>query len=175
MPGRRIPSEILSFLGPCREAESATEKIVEQCGLAKLMGEGLTDNDPLIVVMNLVAVEVRGLGLSLYEPEGRKTWCEAMHELQGNYYLEHNTLLPCHRCDQAFEPVIDEALLTLFLSWFKKQSTKTLLSIHLCPACGGQLAAKRTKQYKGDYHTPAPGSCSSGEDWAETLLQYSHF
>ena len=56
----------------------------------KIMGNaGLTDFDPLVAVMHLVAVEVEGLGLSFkvpasgrVSPDGIEVWCEAMQMLQ---------------------------------------------------------------------------------------------
>ncbi|MFH1417983.1 MAG: hypothetical protein ABII12_06840 [Planctomycetota bacterium] len=147
----------------------------EQCGLAKFMGDaGLMDYAPLVVVMHLVAEEVRNLELSLDQSEGRKVWLEALEMIQdGEGCLEHNTFIPCRTCDQAFEPVVDEKLLTLFLTWAETYSTEDLLAIHRCPACGGQLGVKRTEKYEGDMHTPAPGSIASDEEWDEVLLQYS--
>jgi hypothetical protein len=163
-----------AYLGSCRKPETPVEKVIEQCILGKQMGDaGLTDFDPLITVMNLVADETRGLRLSLNGPKGRRTWCEAVAELQVNKSLEHNRFIPCRSCDQAFEPVIDDALLDLFLPWYWSRNVLALLAIHRCPACGGQLKAKCTKKYHGDMHTPAPGSISSDEEWARQLLQYS--
>lgn len=174
MPNRRLPPQILSYLGTCREPESAAEIVVEQCGLAKLMGDsGLTDGDPLIAVMHLVAEEVRGLRLSLHDPKGRATWCEAMQTLQDYSSLEHNNLIPCRTCDQAFEPVIDDNLISLFLKWYDSQDVEDLLAIHRCPACGGQIVAKRTKKYAGDMHTPEPGSVDDAREWAGLLLQHT--
>jgi hypothetical protein len=174
MPRRRnIPPEIRAYLGPCREPESAAEIVVEQLTLGKLTGDaGLTDYDPLVVVMGLVAEVVRELGLSPKGRKGRKVWCEAVQVLQDHdSILEHNTFLPCRWCDQAFEPVIDDKLLALFLAWHESAATEDLLALHRCPACGGQLAAKRAKKYDGDGHTPPPGSVASDEEWAELLLR----
>lgn len=174
MPGRRIPPQIAAYLGPCREPDSPAEKVVEQCGLAKLMGdERLTDYDPLVVVMHLVTEEVEGLRLSLKKAKGRKAWGAAMTILQKGHQLEHNTFIPCRTCDQAFEPVIDDELLTLFLTWYESHNVQDLLTIHRCPQCGGRLKAVRTKPYKGDMHTPEPGSVENDEEWAESLLQHS--
>ena len=62
MPGRRIPPQIMAYLGNCREPNGTVEKVVEQCGLGKFMGdEGLTTYDPLVVVMDLVTEEFLGL------------------------------------------------------------------------------------------------------------------
>src|ERR1700687_2375040 len=96
MPGGRIPPEIGAYLGPCREPESAAEKVVEQLTLGKMMGDaGLIDYDPLVVVMRLVAEEVEELRLSLKGPKGRRAWCEALRMLQeGHGSLGHNTFLP---------------------------------------------------------------------------------
>jgi hypothetical protein len=174
MPGRRIPREIRAFLGPCQEPESPAERVVEQCGLAKLMGDaGLTDYDPLVVVMHLVAEESRGLGFSLDAPEGREVWCEALTALQATSELEHNAFLPCRTCDQAFEPVVNDTLLALFLTLEKYHRARDLVALHRCPSCGGCLTAKRTKQYRGDMHTPTPGTVTSDLAWAEALLQHS--
>ena len=170
----RVHPFLMSYLGPCREPETAVEKVVEQCGLAKFMGDaGLTDYDPLVVVMHLVAVEVEGLRLSLKCPKGRKTWCEAMRTLHEDGSLENNPFIPCRTCDHAFEPVIDEKLLALFLPWYEFQDVQDLIAIHRCPACGGQIAAERTKRYEGDMHTPEPGSVQDDCEWAQLLLQHS--
>jgi hypothetical protein len=178
MPGRRVPDSIMAYLGPCREPSSAAEKVVEQCGLGKMFGDaGLTDYDPLVVVMRLVAAEVDGLGRSFTKRgKGRKTWLEAMTMLQeDNGTLEHNTHIPCRYCNMAFEPVIDETLLALFLVWYESDATEDLLAIHRCPACGGVLKAKHTKPYEGDFHTPAPASVVSDDAWVEELLAHSSF
>jgi hypothetical protein len=165
----------MEYLGPCRQPVTVAENIIEQCGLAKFMGDaGLTDFDPLIKVMHLVAEEVEGLRLSLAKPKGRKAWCEVMTRLQeDDSILEHNLFIPCRSCDQAFEPVVDDRLLKVFLAWYRSFAVSDLLAIHRCPACGGKLAAKRTKTYRGDFHTPAPGSPASDEQWAELLLQHT--
>src|ERR1700681_903970 len=112
MPGRRLPDMIGDYLGECRPARTAVEKVMEQCGLAKFMGDwGLTDFDPLIVVMTLMTEEVIGLRLNLKKKHGRKVWLAAMAALQeGDAYLEHNETIPCRWCDKAFIPVIDDGL-----------------------------------------------------------------
>lgn len=153
MPGRRIPPQIMAYLGNCREPNGTVEKVVEQCGLGKFMGdEGLTTYDPLVVVMDLVTEEFLGLKKSFKSPITRKNWSEAMRRLQEDIsILEQNPFIPCRCCDQAFEPVIDEVLLSLFLAWYKSRRTEDLLAIHRCPACGGQIKAQRTKVYKEDF------------------------
>jgi len=176
MPGRKIPPEIMAYLEACLEPDSPAEIIVEQCGLGKLMkNAGLTDYDPLVAVMALVAEEVRGLGLSLKPGDkGRKVWCKAMRMIQdGDGSLEHNTFLPCRTCDQAFEPVIDNHLLTLFLTWSTSDKPEDLIAMHKCPSCKGQIVAKRTKTYQGDMHTPDPGSVNCDAEWAELLFQHA--
>lgn len=118
MPNRRVPQHLLDYLGPCRQPDTPAEKVVEQCHLAKFEEDGtLSDFDPLIVIMHLVAEEVRGLRLSPHGPKGRKAWIEAMSAVQTDGVLEHNTCIPCRYCDQAFEPVIDKKLLKLYLTW----------------------------------------------------------
>src|SRR4051794_22345403 len=44
MPNRPIPRPLADYVGPYRQAKTLTEKVVEQCGLGKLMHDaGLTD------------------------------------------------------------------------------------------------------------------------------------
>ena len=62
MRGRRMRPMIAAYLGPSWKPESLAENVVGQCRLGKmLLDAGLTDFDPLVVVMGLVAVHVRGL------------------------------------------------------------------------------------------------------------------
>lgn len=174
MPGRQLPPEILAYLGPCRQPDTLVEKVVEQCGLAKFTGDaGLTDFDPLVVVMHLVTEEVLGLCRSFQKKAARSAWCEALRTIQSGGSLEHNSFIPCRRCDQAFEPVVDEELLRLFLTWYRKQTIEALLAIHLCPSCGGSIRAERQKTYCGDMHTPEPRSIADDEEWAYQLLKHS--
>ncbi len=175
MPGRQIPPEIRAYLGPCREPRGLVEKVIEECGLAKLTGDsGLTDFDPLVVILTLVTSEIEGRGKSLDEPRVRRAWCEIVQRVQNDEAgLDHNSFLPCRFCDQAFEPVVDETLLALFLAWHRHGGTANLLAIHRCPACGGTLAAKETRQYEGDMHTPEPGHERTDEEWVALLLQHA--
>lgn len=175
MPGRRIRSMVAAYLGPTCEGASRVGLVVQRCRLGKmLLDVGLTDFDPLVVVMHLVAVHVRRLGLSLATANGRQVWREALRIVQeDNGVLEHNTFLPCRTCDQAFEPAIDDVLLELFLAWDESGAVGDLLAIHRCPACGGRLRAKRTMRYQGDVHTPPPGTVKDDGEWARRLLQHS--
>jgi hypothetical protein len=172
MPNRRVPRLLADYVGPYREAKTLTEKVVEQCGLGKLMHDaGLTDFDPLIVVMRLVTEEILCLCPSLDRPKTRSAWCEAMRTLQQeNHYLEHNRFIPCRFCDSAFEPEIDDDLLTLYLKWHDSQRLDDFLAIHRCRGCGGQLKALQTRKYKGDMHTPTPGSVQDDREWQYRLL-----
>ena len=69
--------------------------------------------------MCLVAEEIIGLGRSFCEQGGCRAWCEIMGRIQdGDANLDHNKLIPCRWRYQAFEPVIDDKLLTLFLAWY---------------------------------------------------------
>lgn len=174
MPGRRLPPEILAYLGPCREPETLAEEVVEQCQLAKFAGEaGLTDYDPLVVVMHLVTAEVIGVCRSFKKKMARTAWCEALRAIQKSNSLEHNSYIPCRACDQAFEPVVDEKLLKLFLAWYRSGTLEALIAIHRCPACGGFLRAERQKTYRADMHTPEPRSIVDDEVWANELLRHS--
>ena len=176
MPGRRIPPDILGYLGPCRQPRGLVEKVIDQCGLAKLEGE-LTDFAPLVVVMEMVTEEFHRK--SFDDPKVRKAWCRVIQRLQEDTsILKHNAFLPCRRCDQEFQPVVDERLLALFLAWHETRSTKDLIAIHLCPACGGMIGAKITRTIEddndGDFETPAPWSIADDEEWAERLLEGGH-
>ncbi len=176
MPGRRIPSQLMAYLGTCRPTRGLVEKVVEQCGLAKLMGNaGLTDYDPLVVILHLVTEEILARGKSLDDPKIRKAWLRIVRRIQDEDDLEHNAWIPCRYCDQAFKPLVGEKLLALYLKWHRSYSTEDLLAIHRCPACGGTIKAKSTKTYKGDMHTPAPGSVADDDDWRRRLLEYSEF
>jgi hypothetical protein len=174
MARRRIPPQIMDHLGPCREPNGIVEKIIEQISLCKLMGDaGFTDFDPLVFVMYNVAEEIRARGGTFEKPKARRVWRDVVaHFQEDSGALEHNTFLPCRRCDQAFRPVIDDRLLTVFLSWYESQRVETLLALHQCPACGGQVGAARLKTYKGDWHTPAPGTIDDDESWALQLLSH---
>jgi hypothetical protein len=174
MAGRQIPPQIMQYLGPCREPRGIVEKIIEQIRLAKCMGGGgFTDYDPLLFVMYVIGQEIEDHGGTFDKPKARRVWCKVLAHFQadGND-LEHNTFLPCRYCDQAFLPVIDEKLLTLFLAWYESQTDDNLLAIHRCPACGGTLEVVRSKTYKGDWHTPAPRTVHNDEEWAVALLSH---
>ena len=178
MSKRRLAQEILSNRVSSRKPDTgATKKVVEECGWAKFTDSvGLTDYDPLVTVMHLVTREVRKLGLSPKGPKGSQVWREAMEILQRDTgILEHNKLIPCRTCDEAYEPVVDDTLLRLFLAMEKSCTPKNLISIHRCPACGGQIAAKSTKKYEGDMHTPSPGSVEDDLEWANTLMRHCSF
>lgn len=159
-----------------RKAEEIAYDAVDDCIQGKFDGElGLLDFDPLIIVMNRVAEVIHSRTGSFDQPEHKEAWLLALEEIQVGEGLEHNNYIPCRRCDQAFEPVVDETLLDLFLKWEKSGAPADLLAIHRCPDCGGQLKAKRTKQYKGDWHTPEPGSIDDDRKWAEYLLRNYEF
>lgn len=161
-----------------RTAEEIAERIVEECQGRKAMDPYfLTDCDPLIVVMSRVADIIRKRKGSFDKPKARDVWCRAMIMLQDDDggILEHNTCIPCRWCDREFEPVIDDALLALFLVWYESFKAEHLLAIHRCAACGGQLKAKQTGHYEGDYHTPPPGTVEDDEEWAWQLLENESF
>lgn len=173
MGNRSLPKIVRDHLGPCRQPETMVEHIVEQCGLEKFMGQSFTDNDPLVFVMDLVAEEVRDLDFKIESPVGRIVWQEAMKQLQaGEGYLEHNTYLPCRLCDQAFEPVVNNRLFERFLPWHQTGTYEYLLQLHQCEACGGDVAAEKVVNYKGDMHTPSPHSIDDDDDWCDALLYY---
>ncbi len=158
-----------------RTADDIAEIVVDRLGWQKLSGNsGLTDFDPLVVVMRLIASEI-GEEKLFTKSKARAAWLKAMALLQGGDGLEHNSFLPCRTCDQAFDPVIDETLLTLFLDWYQHGGAARLIAIHKCPACGGQIKARRTRTYKGDMHTPPPGTVEGDDQWVEELLQHSMF
>ena len=141
--------------------------------LAKHFGSVLTDFDPLVVVLALVNEEFHRKTFD--DPKVRKAWCTVIQRLQEDTsILQHNKFISCRRCDQEFEPLVDERLLTLFLAWHKTRSTKDLIAIHLCPACGGTVGTKLTRTMKDDYgwdfDNPAPWSIEDDEEWAERWL-----
>ena len=177
MPRRRVPAAVLPHIGAYREPLTPTEIVLEQVGLAKEFGEGgLSDFDPMVVVMELVAEEVRALRLSARGPKGGQVWMEAMEELQqGGVILqtEHNPFLPCRTCDRSFRPQIDRQLLALFLVWSDSRAPADLVAIHQCGECGGTLTELESKSYTGDAHTPAPVFVGTDEHWAEQLLEVS--
>ncbi len=176
MPGRRLPPQILAYLGPCRAPETDADRVVEQCQMSKLMDDyPLSDYDPLIVVMHLVAEEVRGLGLSLKGPKGSKVWIEAMAYFQADSSsLEHNTRIPCRYCNHAFEPTIDTKLLRLYLVWEESRDDSDFLSIHRCPGCGGSIQPANTVEtYDGDMHTYEPVWDGSDKVWIDQILMRS--
>jgi hypothetical protein len=151
------------------------DEIAQACGWDKLTGRrGMDDFIPLVVVMVRVAQRIEERGGSFKKSKARWVWCEAMRVFQeDNSLLEHNSCIPCRTCDQAFEPVIDDALLTLFLAWHESCGLDDFLAIHRCPTCDGTLKAERTVQYEGDFYTPPPGSVADGKEWAERLLEHT--
>lgn len=154
-----------------RTSQEMADEVVERLRWGKLTGSlGLTDFDPLVYVMYHAARAFKE-GRLRHKPKAREAWCEAIRMIQEDVALDHNPCLPCHKCDTAFEPVVDDKLLDLFLAWFDSFSNEALLAIHTCPACGEQIGALRTKKYKGDMHTPTPDSAKSPEHWAEILLE----
>ena len=172
MPGRRIPPDIMGYLGPCRQPRGFVEKVLEQCSLAKLEGE-LTDFAPLVVIMTLVTEEFGSK--SFDDPKVRKAWCRVIQRLQADTsLLEHNNFIPCRRCNQAFEPVVDEKLLTLFLTWRETRGPQDLVAIHLCPGCGGQIEAKQTTTQE-DNDGLEPGTVDDDEVWADSMVEEYDF
>jgi hypothetical protein len=133
----------------------------------------LTDLDPLVVIMEMVPQEFEGK--SFDDSKVRKASRRVIQELQADTsLLEHNKFIPRRRCKQAFEPVVDDKLLTRFLAWHESGDTQDLIAIHQCPACGGQIGAKQIKLYYGDFHTPEPGTIDD-DTWASSLLEHSNF
>lgn len=181
MPDRQVPAMILPYLGAYREPERPVEVVLDQLALTKEFDDSvLSDFDPLVVVMELVAQEVRGLRLSPRGPKGRQVWIDAMEELQigdGNrrHRIEHNRFLPCRSCDRAFRPAINRQLLAVFLVWSTSRSAEDLVTIHRCQACGGTLTELEAKVYSSDYHTPEPGFEGTDEKWSEQLLHVSGY
>jgi hypothetical protein len=168
---------ILEHLGASREVETPVEKVIEQCDLAKLDGDWrLSDYDPLVVVMDLVTEEVRGLGLSPKGPKGSAVWIESMEHLQAPNALvgiEHNRFAPCRTCDKSFRPAIDRHVLKLFLTWQATGRVEDLLAIHRCQRCGGTITELEVKPYEGDWHTPEPGTVADDREWAREFLSHS--
>ena len=153
--------------------EDMAEKLDERCYFAKLKRTALTDYDPLVVIAALMFREIGNLDLDWNEPRVRKAWCMALEGIQTSGSLGQNAFIPCRFCDQAFEPVVDENLLQLSLEYYETQELKTLLRIHRCPSCGGALKTIKTKTYRGDMHTPEPGTIQDDEQWREHLLRYA--
>jgi hypothetical protein len=169
---------IFPYLGAYHEPETPVEVVLEQVRLAREFGGGvLSDFDPLVVVMELVAQEVRGIRLSPRGPKGGQVWIEAMSELQEDRLLGvgHNRFLPCRTCDRAFRPEINRQLLKVFLSWSASRSAEDLVALHHCQACGGTITELESKIYKDDYHTPEPGFEGTDEKWSEKLLHVSGY
>lgn len=165
MPGRRM------------KAKEFVRKVIEQCAMGKMVGDsGLTDYDPLVVVLAFVTEVVEEQGKSMAKPKVQKAWLRIVSRIQdGDGCLEHNVFIPCRNCDQAFEPVVDETLLKLFMAWRQSLSSKDLVAIHRCPSCGGTIGVKRMKRYEADGHTPEPVYAGSDEEWAELLLQHCQY
>jgi hypothetical protein len=168
---------ILEHLGPYREVETPVEKVIEQCNLAKLEGDWrLSDYDPLVVVMDLVTEEVRGLGLSPKGPKGSAVWIESVTKLQEPDVvvdIEQNRFIPCRTCNRSFRPSIDRNLLKLFLGWQATGTVEDLIAIHRCQRCGGTITELEHKTYEGDWHTPEPGTVADDREWARELLSHS--
>lgn len=144
------------------------QKIIEALVWSKEIGEGGGDFEPLITVMDAVAEEIGNSKLS--KRSGRKLWIEVMKDLQLSGELEHNQMIPCRYCDTAFEPVVSDQLLDLFLAWRHSQKSLDLLLIHRCQACGGKLETVRSCKYDGDFYTPRPGSIVDDVQWTSSIL-----
>jgi len=149
------------------------EKVIEQCVLAKLEGE-LTDFAPLVAIMQMVTEEFGSK--SFGDPKVRKAWCRVIERLQADTsLLEHNRFIACRRCHQEFEPVVGETLLTLFLQWREGRTPQDLVAIHLCPACGGRIEAKRTRPREADRDGLEPETVDEDEEWADGLVEEYDF
>lgn len=185
VPGRRVPDEILPYLGQCRELGTTVEAVLDQVLLTKEFGDGvLSDFDPLVVLMELVAQEVQARPLSPRGPRGGRVWMDAMVELQETrlssdgrrgQMVEHNRFLPCRTCDRAFRPEVNRELVKVFMSWSASRSAEDLVAIHRCQACGGSLTELETRVYQDDYHTPEPGYEGTDAEWAQRLLRVSGY
>lgn len=154
--------------------EMVANQAIDAVAREKMQGD-LTDSAPLVSIMYLVADEIGKEELLALQERACKAWCEAMKQIQeGVLILEHNEFLPCRWCDQAFEPVVDEDLLLVFLVWYEEHhsGTEAFLALHRCPACEGKIKAKQVKTYMGDMYTPKPGSIENDEWWADKLLEY---
>ena len=86
----------------------------------------MIDFAPLVVIMSRVAEMIVRRGGTFDKPKALKVWSEAISMVQSVDCdsFEHNTFIPCRSSDQAFEPVVDEVLVTLFLEWYGR---------HVCP------------------------------------------
>lgn len=161
-----------------RSVEEIVSDVIERMQGGKFTGSlGLTDFDPLVVVMNRLAWVMENKGATFDKPKARKVWLLATMEIQeDSFIVEHNRFTPCRYCETAFEPVVDDRLLDLFLAWNESiGSTEKLLDIHRCEGCGGTIKSKGTKKYQGDFHTPEPGSIDDDELWCHDLLQHHWF
>lgn len=147
------------------------EKVIDRCVGAKLEYE-LSDFASLLAVMELVTEEFGTK--SFKDPKVREAWCRVIEQFQADdSLLEHNRFIPCRRCNQEFEPVVGEKLLTLFLKWHKSRTTKNLVAIHLCPACGGKIEAKLTRTREDDEDGLGPGMPVDDDEWAYGLFEDS--
>lgn len=128
------------------------------------------DFTPLITLMLLVADEIDVE--NLVKPKGQQVWQMVVQAFQEDHMgLSHNSFLPCHCCDQAVQPVIDDTLFRLFLRWYQARNWRNLVALHQCPKCGGEVRPKKTRTYEGDTYTPPPGSVKNGREWAKRLLE----
>ena len=142
-------------------------KIVDRC-LGQKFDGCLTDFDPLVAVMEMV-VEIIGEKRLRENPKARRMWVRVLEILQKGGELEHNKLIPCRFCDTAFEPLVDEQLLDLCLTWLESYETSDLLAIHRCPSCGGTLKILNSTKYEGDGFTPIPGTIDNDDEWSHRL------
>jgi len=168
----RDPDDLLPVENAWFELEFHVDKIVELCELEKFTGSYFTDYDPLISVMSFLGHEVRDTGVSLDSDVGCYLWKAALEKLQGSSIMQHNSCIPCRKCNKEFDPVIDNTLFKLFLKWFRDDTTDDVLAIHCCPDCGGRLIAESTRIYSGDMHTPPPGEIDDDEEWAEEFTSF---
>jgi hypothetical protein len=185
VPGRGVPDIILPYLGEHRDVATPVDIVLEQISLAKEFGNGLlSDFDPLVVVMELLAQGVRALRLSPRGPKGSRVCMDAMLELQEaapggdgrrGRMIQHNRFLPCRTRDRAFRPEVNRQLVTRFTTWSESRVVEDLLAIHRCRPCGGSLTELETRVYRDDYHSPEPGFEGTDAQWAERLLQVSGY
>ena len=168
----RAPYDLLPVENAWFELEFHVDRIVELCELEKFTGSYFTDYDPLISVMSFLGYEVRDTGVSLDSDVGCYLWKAALEKLQCSPAMQHNSNIPCRKCNNAFAPVVDDTLFEMFLKWFRNDTTDNVLAIHCCPDCGGRLIAESTRSYDGDMHTPPPEKINDDEEWAEHLTSY---
>lgn len=139
MPDRSVPSMLESYLGVSREPEADVERVVDQCGFAKMQGE-----------LTLRPFH-RDHGLGSTGGEGTRRLCDRTEGAEPGLGPSANSIRsgageraqrvsPLQFCDKAFKPKVNRWLLELFLKWRRPGETPDQRSAVLVDAGTDEMA-----------------------------------